>query len=399
MKKVKIGLVLVAFCAASISAQVKVTPPKVTVTAPAVEAPAHAAPAAPAVAAPVAPAAPHVAAPEAPATPAAHVPAPEAPAAPAAHVPAAPAVAAPATPAIAAPAVAAPAAPAPAAPAVHTPAAPATPEPAAHMPAAPAVHTPALEAPALEAPALEAPEAEIAEPAPEAPVAEVPPAPEPPKVEPAPAPVVLPPVPSEPSNIKFHLGARVGLGLSAMRDHRSLGISNPYTPEGYPIYNRAIPLYPALSFGFGIAFAFEFNNLFTLAPELQYTRYRANGSFVLKNGNSFPYYNEAGTNLDAFELPILARFNFASGALGDQSNIYIEVGPQVGYSYSAIIYRNSEYQKPETNAFAFGPTLGFGANVSETLIGIRGHFGLLEYAKNTKGKPWTAQVSITKFFF
>jgi len=185
-----------------------------------------------------------------------------------------------------------------------------------------------------------------------------------------------------------------------MRDHVALGISsNNSVPSYYPIYNQAIRLKPAISFGVGAAFAFEFNSVFTLAPELQYTYYRANGEYVLNPGTSFPELNEAGTSLNSFELPILARFSFASGILGDGSNLYAEVGPQVGYNYSSIMYRNSYLQKPKINHFAFGPSLGFGANAGETLVGIRGYFGLLEYAKNTKGYPWTAQISVTKFFF
>jgi len=207
-------------------------------------------------------------------------------------------------------------------------------------------------------------------------------------------------VQKEPLDIKFHLGARIGLGISAFRDHVAIGVtSSSFKSDSYSSYAQGIRLWPAFSFGVGAAFAFEFNSLFTLAPELQYTYYRANDEYVLKTGISYPELNEAGASLHAFELPILARFNFARGVLGDGSNLYIEFGPQVGINYSAKVYRNSYYQKPEVNLFAFGPSLGFGTYVSETFIGLRGYFGLLEYAKNTNGKPWTAQVSVTKFFF
>jgi len=381
MKKVKICLLLVAFCVVSISAQgIKVTAPKVTVTAPKAEesvapaAPAPAAPEAPALA-PLVPAAPAPVAPEAPAL------APLVPVAPAPVVPVAPA---PAAPAVAAPAVPAPVAPVPVAPADSQIAVPAVPEATVTEPVA-VDSTKAIDSATV---AIEPPKV----------VEEVPPEPVP-QAEPQPAPAVLPPpvvVPSEP--IKFHLGARLGFGISAMRGHVALGIPNNYAPDNYPLYNRAIRLGPAISFGVGAAFAFEINSVFTFAPELQYTYYRANGAFALKTGNSFPDLNEAGASLHSFELPILARFNFARSLI-DGGSLYAEVGPQVGYNYNARIYRNSEYQKPETNIFAFGPSLGFGANVSETLIGIRGYFGLLEYAKNTKGYPWTAQISATKFFF
>jgi len=221
--------------------------------------------------------------------------------------------------------------------------------------------------------------------APPAPVPKVEPAPMPkaepkpvPKVEPAPEPVVLPPVVavSEPSNIQFHFGVRLGFGISAMRGHIPL---------------QSLVMGPAFSGGGGVAFAMQFNNLFTLAPELQYTLYRTNREVQIDNGGRFRDLNEVEAKLHSFELPILARFSFAS--------IYAEAGPQVGYNYYSRIRGSSYNQRPELNTFAFGPSAGFGVNVSETLIGIRGHFGLLEYAKKTKGYPWTAQISLTKFFF
>ena len=335
MRKVKIGLLLVAFCAASVSAQVKVTAPKVEVTAPKATAPA--------------------------------VPAVEAPSAPAApSVPAAPAVAAPAAPA--APSV--PVAPvAPVVPTVAAPTVPTTPEVAA--PTVPEVPNPDI---AIDSAKV----AEIAtEPAPQA--------------EPQPAPMVLPPITteSEPSNIHFHFGTRFGLGASAMRGHIPVELANDGIHK-----SKALVLWPALSFGVGLAFAVEFNSLFTLAPELQYTLYRANRDALVDNGEKFKDLHEGGVSLYSFELPILARFSFAYGL------VYLEVGPQVGYNYYAKIYRDSEIQVPKINVFAFGPSAGFGLNLSETtLIGVRGHFGLLEYGKNTKGYPWTAQVSVTQFFF
>jgi hypothetical protein len=155
--------------------------------------------------------------------------------------------------------------------------------------------------------------------------------------------------------------------------------------------NYAIKLEPAFSLGGGIAFAVEMNSVFTLAPELQYTWYRSNGEFTQKKGKGFQNLHEAGASLHSFELPILARFSFSS--------LYAEVGPQVGCNYYSKIYKDGENQKPETKVFAFGPSLGFGANINGTLLGIRGYFGVLEYAKNTKGYPWAAQVSATQFIF
>jgi hypothetical protein len=212
------------------------------------------------------------------------------------------------------------------------------------------------------------PAAKEAPPAP-APAPKVEPAPAP-KAEPAPVPVAVPPV------VAVHFGVRLGSGISAMRGHIPL---------------HSLVMGPAFSYGAGLTFAVEFNSLFTLAPELQYTLYRTNREVKIDNGGKFRELNEVGANLHSFELPILARFSFAS--------IYAETGPQVGYNYYAKIYRNSENEAPKINVFAFGPSAGFGVNVSETLIGIRGHFGLMEYAKKTKGYPWAAQISLTKFFF
>jgi hypothetical protein len=200
-----------------------------------------------------------------------------------------------------------------------------------------------------------------------------------------PAPVALPPAPAiakEPLDIKFHLGIRSALGVSALRGHKALKLLD--SPH-------AIRLEPAFSLGGGIAFAIEINSVFTLAPELQYNWYRANGEFVKENGTDFRDLHEAGASLHSFELPILARFSFSS--------VYIELGPQAGYNYYAKIYNDSEFKKPKINPFAFGPSLGVGASINGILVGIRGHFGVLEYAKNTKGYPWAAQVSLTQFFF
>jgi hypothetical protein len=325
MKKIKNGLLLVMLCAASVAySQVKVTPPKVTVTAPAVAAPS----------APTAPAAPF--APEAPAVPTA----PSAPAAPEA-----PAVAVPTAPEIEAPVPAEPAAPA----------------------------------------AIDSAAAAV-----------VPPVPEPEKkAEPVPVPVPVPTPPvakSEPLNLKFHLGLRAGLGVSALRNHVELGVKKELGKDNWIVV--PVELRSAFSLGMGVAFAIELNSLLTVAPELQYTLYRANGATRLGNVG-VPYQEEAGVWLHSFELPILARFNFGS-SLGA---LYVEVGPQIGYNAEATSYKNDDIRKVQVNKFAFGPSLGFGTNISETLIGVRCYFGLLEYAENTKGYPWTVQISVTKFFF
>lgn len=182
----------------------------------------------------------------------------------------------------------------------------------------------------------------------------------------------------------IHLGARVAAGASAFRSHIAL----PIPPErGF----YAITMRPAFSAGAGVAFAYDINSLLSIAPELQYTLYRANGRFANKKGKTFEELNEAGVRMHSVELPILCRFSFGS--------FYAEVGPQVGANLDAITYVNSELQKPDVNIFAFGPSLGGGIKIDSFLIGLRGYLGILEYAEDTNGYPWVAQVSLTKFFF
>jgi len=182
-----------------------------------------------------------------------------------------------------------------------------------------------------------------------------------------------------------HLGLHAAIGASAFRSHIAL----PIPPERG---QYAITLKPAVSAGVGIAFAYDINSLVSVAPELQYTLYRANGRFVNKKPNeTFSELNEAGVKMYSLELLILVRFSF--------DNIYAEVGPQVGANLDATTYINSELQRPEGKVFAFGPSIGGGVKLDGLLIGLRGYLGILEYAENTKGYPWAVQVSLTKLFF
>jgi hypothetical protein len=241
-----------------------------------------------------------------------------------------------------------------------------------------AVETPvATETPAAaEQPAAEP--APIPVPVP-VPVAEVP-APEPVAV--AAVESVAPAAPKEPMNIKFHLGLRPAIGISAFRGHKSFDFGE-----------WKAKTQPALSFGLGVATAFEFNSLISLAPELQYTMYRANKEFVEKETNADFYdLNEVGIKLHALELPILCRFNL--------NDFYAEIGPQVGYNIKSVIYKNASLKEPRLNAFAFGGSIGGGMNLNSSLIvGIRSYIALLEYAERSNGYPWTVQVGITQFLF
>jgi hypothetical protein len=198
----------------------------------------------------------------------------------------------------------------------------------------------------------------------------------------------------------MHLGVRAAAGASAFRDHIALLIPAEQpgysTPSAGSYASYAIIMRPAFSTGVGIAFAYDINSLISVASELQYTLYRANGRFVKNTNETFSELNEAGVMMHSLELPILARFNFGDVGFG---SFYAEVGPQVGANLDAKMYSNSAFKSPDINIFAFGPSLGGGIKIDSFLIGLRGYLGILEYAENTNGYPWAAQVSLTKFFF
>jgi len=247
------------------------------------------------------------------------------------------------------------------------------------------------DAPQLEPAAVAEPATEPAEAAPATePVAPPPAIPEPAPVAtpPVPAPAAPAPVaqaPSEPSEpIVFEAGLRLGLGVSQFRDHIALKVPNT---------KYAIQLDPAFSLSVGAAFQIGFNKVFALAPELQYTLYRANGEMVneFRNSQNLRPLYDAGVYMHALELPVLARFRFGSG--------YAELGPQVGLNIYSKTYSNADYQRPDKNLLAFGVAAGGGVNLGGILAGVRGYFGFLEYAKDAKGIPWGVQLSITPFVF
>jgi len=227
---------------------------------------------------------------------------------------------------------------------------------------------------------------------PEPVVAEQPPVPETPPVAPveptapvAPAPVAQPAAPAAPSEpIVFEAGLRLGLGASQFRNH----IAIPASDNKY-----GIQLDPAFSFSLGAAFQIGFNKIFALAPELQYTLYRANGELVSEIRGSKAPRNlyQAGVYTQSLELPVLARLRFGTG--------YAELGPQVGLNLYSKMYSNADYWRPDMNLLAFGVAAGGGVNLGGILAGVRGYFGILEYAKDAKGIPWGVQLSITPLVF
>ncbi|MCL2283709.1 MAG: PorT family protein [Fibromonadales bacterium] len=177
-------------------------------------------------------------------------------------------------------------------------------------------------------------------------------------------------------------GIRSGLGASALRGHKAI--------QSLAFGPNAIRLYPNFSASAGLVFAFEANEFFSIVPELQYTLYQAKGYLVLKTGMDSDDLYEAGVILHSLELPILMRFSIGRA--------YVEAGPQVGANLYAKLYQGNELKKPDVNILAFGPSVGTGIKIrNNILLGVRGHFGLLEYAKKMNGHPWTAQIGVSVF--
>jgi hypothetical protein len=271
----------------------------------------------------------------------------------------------------------------------QAPAAAQAPAEAAAPEAAPAAEPAAEPAEAQEP----APAAETAEPDSAAAAVETAPVPEPvaaPAPEPAPQPVAAPapePKKSEPLNLSFKAGPRLGFGISAYRGHIALMTSDK---------SAALKLQPALTFSLGAAFLIGFNDLISLAPELQYSLYRANSEVKIRDQNSKSeindYLREVGVFTSALEIPILAHFSLPK-------RFYADFGPQIGFNLSSKIYKDEVYYRPDENLFAFGLAAGGGVDFDGLLLGVRGYFGFLEYAGNAKGIPWSVQLSLGAFIF
>lgn len=172
-------------------------------------------------------------------------------------------------------------------------------------------------------------------------------------------------------------GFRSGLGVSALRGHKAL--------QSLAFGPNAVRLYPAFSASVGFAFAVD-----VFALELQYTLYQAMGELEMVKGGDFSDLYEAGVRLHSLEMPLLARFDFG--------RVYVEVGPQFGANIYAKIYMNNEVKKPIVNVFTVGPSFGVGIiKAKDLLLGLRGHFGMVEYAERTNGYPWAVQIGMIKF--
>jgi hypothetical protein len=212
----------------------------------------------------------------------------------------------------------------------------------------------------------------------------------PPQVEsPPPQVEALPPQPVAPvveakEPIKFHLGLRAGFGLSQFRGHVALK-----TPDD----SHLLELDPSLAVSVGFITQIGINKLISIAPELQWSLYRASKELEAEADNNT--YNEqaaiVGVYLHALELPVLARFNFGSA--------YAEIGPQIGFNLYSRVYKNANYYDPDIGLIAFGVAAGGGIELGGILLGARTHFGFLEYSKDYKGIPWNFEFNVGKFFF
>lgn len=184
--------------------------------------------------------------------------------------------------------------------------------------------------------------------------------------------------------IEFLMGLRGGLGIGQFRGHVALK-----TPDE----SRIAKLDPSLAVSAGIIAQIGINNLFSIAPELQWSLYRASSEIEAKS-NIGDYDGRAaimGVYLHALELPVLARFNFGIA--------YAEIGPQIGLNLYSRIYKNANYYGSGMNRLAFGIAAGGGTELGGILLGARGHFGFLEYAEDYKGSPWSFELNIGKFIF
>jgi len=205
--------------------------------------------------------------------------------------------------------------------------------------------------------------------------------------EPAPVAVVEPVAqqavvaPAEPSEFSFKMGLRVGVGISQFRNHVALRTVNNF---------YVLELDPGIASSVSLQAQFGINKLLSIVPELQYSFYTAGAELKVENKTGFDDLYTVGVEMHALELPVLAYF--------DLGGAYAEVGPQIGFNLYSKIYKNASYYRPDLNLLAFGLAAGGGVDLNGLLLGVRGYFGFLEYAKDAKGVPWSVQLGIGRFF-
>jgi hypothetical protein len=190
-----------------------------------------------------------------------------------------------------------------------------------------------------------------------------------------------------------HAGIRGGIGISGFAGHDARLIGAPAGDKFI-----TVRINPSLAAVIGFAYAGDINDLLGVTCEVQYAYYSAYGATVPETHRDSAFWNvyEAGVELHALEFPILLRVN--PGALYGVP-LYAEAGPQFGINMSGRLDDvDGNIRKPNLNGFAIGLTIGAGATVSGVDVGLRAHFGFLEYAKGTRGKPCAVTLNVTSYF-
>lgn len=186
------------------------------------------------------------------------------------------------------------------------------------------------------------------------------------------------------------LGARGAVGISGMRS------VVPIWVEGTKMFP-----YPHVGGSLGLQVSLDFGS-FSLDPGLQYTIYHQRDKILRLTGVSKSEASELVVLVHAIEIPVLARFDLPK-------NLYVEAGPQIGFSVNATQYKRfttengtnrDEDVEADNNVFMIGPTVGAGIKLGDNLLaGIRGHLELREYALDKGGFPWTVQAGVTYNFY
>ncbi|MCL2260449.1 MAG: PorT family protein [Fibromonadales bacterium] len=226
----------------------------------------------------------------------------------------------------------------------------------------------------------------VSEPEPE-PIVYTPPPPPPPP--PPPKEVEMPKV-SAPKSDFIKVGARVSAGISNFRSHLPITIDN-----------RDMNLKPNLQLGIGVVTELNLIDAFLLVPGLQYS-YATQSAKRIELDWRFKNVREAEVSLHSIDIPVLLRF-------GLPLDLFLEVGPQVGFALSSTTTllnendgnanRDESFDTKKLNTVSYGITAGLGYSLGDVLVGVRGHFGLREYAELTNGYPWHVQLGLTYNFF
>jgi hypothetical protein len=197
------------------------------------------------------------------------------------------------------------------------------------------------------------------------------------------------------------LGLRAGMGVGGLGGHRKnlpLTVGIDSAGRDSVIYDTArTTLAPSVSAGIGLVYTSEINDMLGVTCEIQYTFYYSYSEEVRRapRDKKFRPLHVAQVQLHSLELPVLLRIN-----AGDLNGMpfYAEVGPQLGINLYGRLENDGDVWWPNLSGFALGPTVGCGIEAGAVDIGVRGHFGLLDYVKRMGGRPWAIQLNATSYF-